>query len=169
MLADLEKIPEESLVLFHAVGHNPTGFDPTPAQWEQILKIAKRRRFLSLFDMAYQGFVSGNPDKDAFSVQLFAKHQMPMIVVQSFAKNFGLYGQRVGCISIPNTNEEWVKKMNDWVGIRIRRLYSSNPRYGSTIVKTVLGDPLLKKQWHDDIATMSSRILEMRKLFVSAL
>ena len=68
-----------------------------------------------------------------------------MMVIQSFAKNFGLYGQRVGCFSMPNSNEKWVKKMVDFLGIRIRRLYSSNPRYGSTIVKTILADPMLKK------------------------
>lgn len=100
---------------------------------------------MNVFDMAYQGFVSGNLNKDAYSVQLFAKAKLPMMVIQSFAKNFGLYGQRVGCFSVPNEDEEWVEKMNLFLGSRIRELYSSNPRIGSDIVKTVLGNNELRK------------------------
>jgi aspartate/tyrosine/aromatic aminotransferase len=127
------------------------------------MQIAKERRFLNCFDMAYQGFVSGNLAKDAFSVRLFAQNKLPMVVIQSFAKNFGLYGLRIGCISIPNVNETWVKNMNEMFGFVIRRLYSNNPRFGSDIVKTVLNDPELRRQWDKDIELMSSRMIRMRK------
>ena len=169
MLESLRNIPTGSVVLFHPVGHNPTGFDPTPEQWNQILEISRERQFFNLFDMAYQGFVSGDPDLDAYSVQLFAKNKMPMMVVQSFAKNFGLYGQRVGCFSIPNLDQAWVHRMNEYLRVRIRRLYSNNPRYGSDLVKTILRDPMLNQQWREDIKTMSERIKEMRTLFYNAL
>jgi aspartate/tyrosine/aromatic aminotransferase len=86
-----------------------------------------------------------------------------MAVIQSFAKNFGLYGQRVGCMSIPNEDENWVKLMNDFLGSRVRKLYSSNPRLGSDIIKTVLSDPKMRSQWDKDIFTMSQRIVEMRQ------
>lgn len=169
MLTSLRKIPNGSVVLFHPVGHNPTGFDPTPEQWNQILKISQAKKFFNLFDMAYQGFVSGDPDKDAYSVQLFARNKMPMMVIQSFAKNFGLYGQRVGCFSIPNLDQSWVHRMDEYLRVMIRRLYSNNPRYGSDIVKTILRDPMLNLQWREDIKTMSERIKEMRTLFFNAL
>ena len=92
-----------------------------------------------------------------------------MIVIQSFAKNFGLYGQRVGCFSIPNEDEEWVENMNGFLGSRIRKLYSTNPRIGSDIVKTVLKSDKLRRQWDEDIATMSSRMIDMRKLLFEEL
>lgn len=95
--------------------------------------------------MAYQGFVSGDVEKDAFAVRLFAKNMMPMMVCQSFAKNFGLYGQRVGCFSMPCTDEAFVKKMNGFLNTLIRRVYSNNPRFGSDVVKTILSDSSLKR------------------------
>lgn len=101
--------------------------------------------------MAYQGFVSGNPDKDAYAVRLFAKNDMPMMVCQSFAKNFGLYGHRVGCFSMPCKNEQWVKQMNGFLNTFIRKIYSNNPRFGSDVVKTILTDESLKSQWYEDI------------------
>jgi len=94
--------------------------------------------------MAYQGFVSGDLEKDAYSVQLFTKERLNVCTIQSFAKNFGLYGHRVGCFSIVNEDEEWVEKMNDFLGSRIRKMYSTNARYGSDIIRTVLDDPKLK-------------------------
>jgi aspartate/tyrosine/aromatic aminotransferase len=169
MIDCLKKVPNNSVVLFHPVGHNPTGFDPSPQQWNEILEICKERQIFSLFDMAYQGFVSGDPDLDAYSVQLFAKNKMPMMVVQSFAKNFGLYGQRIGCFSMPNLDKEFVRKMQGFLRVRLRSLYSSNPRFGSDIVKIILKDPKLNQQWRDDIKVMSSRIQKMRELFYSAL
>lgn len=116
MIEDLAKIPENAVVLFHAIGHNPTGFDPTDTQWEQIMNICRERKFLNIFDMAYQGFVSGCPERDSFAVRLFTKNKMPVIVSQSFAKNFGLYGQRVGCVSMPCVDKEMAKNLKDWLG-----------------------------------------------------
>lgn len=119
--------------------------------------------------MAYQGFVSGDIEKDAFAVRLFCKNELPIIVCQSFAKNFGLYGHRVGCFSMPCKNVEWVDKMNGFLNAYIRKIYSNNPRFGSDIVKTILRDPELRKQWEEDIKTMSGRIERMRKMVLSAL
>ncbi len=169
MIKSLKSIPEYSPIIFHPVGHNPTGFDPSHEQWDEILDISKERKFFNCFDMAYQGFVSGDLEKDAYAVQLFAKNKLPIAVIQSFAKNFGLYGHRIGCFSIPNEDETFVKNMNDFLNIRIRRLYSSNPRYGSDIIKTVLQDSKLRQQWFDDIKKMSLRMIQVRKLLLKEL
>lgn len=147
MLESLRSLPRHSVVVLHPVGHNPTGFDPSLQQWQEVLQISKEKEFFNVFDMAYQGFVSGDLNKDAYAVQLFAKNHQRMAVIQSFAKNFGLYGQRVGCMSIPNMDEAWVKSMNDFLGSRVRKLYSNNPRFGSDIIKTVLSDPKMRSQW----------------------
>lgn len=92
-----------------------------------------------------------------------------MMVCQSFAKNFGLYGHRAGCFSMPCKNKEWVEKMNGYLNSLIRKIYSNNPRFGSDIVKTILADPQIKKQWEEDIKTMAGRIGKMRKLLLAAL
>ena len=100
MTEDLKNLEKNSIVLFHACAHNPTGVDLTHEQWEEILKIVKKREILPFFDMAYQGFASGDLDEDAYAVRLFANAGINMLLAQSFAKNFGLYGERIGCLSI---------------------------------------------------------------------
>lgn len=169
LISSLKAMPEYAPVIFHPVGHNPTGFDPSHAQWQEILDITTQKNFFICFDMAYQGFVSGNPAKDAYSVRLFAENGVQMSVIQSFAKNFGLYGHRIGSVSFPNKDEEFVGRLNDFLKTRIRQLYSTNPRYGSDIVKVVLKNPELRKQWEEDIVTMSSRMIKMRQLFSDGL
>uniref|UniRef100_A0A6P7GH27 Aspartate aminotransferase, mitochondrial n=1 Tax=Diabrotica virgifera virgifera TaxID=50390 RepID=A0A6P7GH27_DIAVI len=86
---DLHKIPSGSIVLFHASAHNPTGIDPTPQQWDEIVRICKEKQFYIVVDFAYQGFGSGDPEKDAYAVRQFAKAGMGMAICQSFAKNMG--------------------------------------------------------------------------------
>ena len=169
LLNSLKNLPRNAPVIMHPVGHNPTGFDPSHTQWQEILDITTQKDFFICFDMAYQGFVSGDPAKDAYSVRLFAENGVQMSVIQSFAKNFGLYGHRIGSVSFPNKDEEWVGRMNDFLKTRIRQLYSTNPRYGSDIVKIILKSPELRQQWEQDIITMSSRMIKMRELFSAEL
>lgn len=119
--------------------------------------------------MAYQGFVSGDLKKDAYAVQLFAKEKLNMIVVQSFSKNFGLYAQRVGCFSMPMASKEEADAMNDFLASRVRKLYSSSPKFGSDIIRTVLKDEGLRKQFQEDILTMSQRIIKMREKLYEAI
>ena len=87
MTADLRAAPEKSIVLLHACAHNPTGIDPTEEQWKQISEVVKEKQHYPFFDMAYQGFASGDTDKDAFAVRLFIKEGHGMALAQSFAKN----------------------------------------------------------------------------------
>lgn len=100
MLADLRAAPSSSLVVFHACAHNPTGVDPSDFQWNDILHVVKERKLIPLFDSAYQGYASGDLDKDAYAIRLFANAGLEMIVTQSFAKNFGLYGERIGMLHL---------------------------------------------------------------------
>lgn len=87
MLADIKAAPENSIVLLHACAHNPTGIDPTEAQWKQISEAMKERSHYTFFDMAYQGFASGDTNKDAFPIRHFVKQGQPLCLAQSFAKN----------------------------------------------------------------------------------
>ena len=79
-------MPEKSIVLFHACAHNPTGIDPTQEQWKEISDIAKEKSLFPFFDMAYQGFASGNTTHDAFAVRHFVKEGHQIALSQSFAK-----------------------------------------------------------------------------------
>ncbi|KDD77066.1 class I/II aminotransferase, partial [Helicosporidium sp. ATCC 50920] len=100
LLADLGAAPEGAVVVLHACAHNPTGVDPTPAQWRQILEVVQARRLLPFFDSAYQGFASGCLDRDAAALRLFADAGVELLLAQSYAKNMGLYGERVGALTL---------------------------------------------------------------------
>ncbi|KAI8896867.1 pyridoxal phosphate-dependent transferase [Globomyces pollinis-pini] len=162
MIADLETIPDESVVLFHACAHNPTGVDPTEAQWREISTLAKRKNFTPFFDMAYQGFASGDCDKDAFAIRHFIEEGHKIILSQSFSKNMGLYGERVGLISVVNDSVEETKKVDSQLKILIRPMYSNPPLSGPRIVKEVLQSPLTTNQWKAEVKGMADRIISMR-------
>lgn len=100
MLEDLDKAANEQIVLLHVCAHNPTGVDPTNEQWGKILEVIKRKNHLVMFDSAYQGFASGDLVKDAYAVDLFTKSYDRILLCQSFAKNFGIYGERAGTLSV---------------------------------------------------------------------
>ena len=99
MCSSLEAIPDKSTVLFHACAHNPTGVDPTHEQWQAVADICARKNLLPFFDSAYQGYATGDPAADAYSVRLFEVMGLLPMVCQSYAKNMGLYGERVGLLS----------------------------------------------------------------------
>lgn len=93
MLEDLRAAPEGAVVILHACAHNPTGIDPTQDQWKQIADLCEERKLFPFFDSAYQGFASGDPNKDAFAVRYFIERGFELFCAQSFAKNFGLYSE----------------------------------------------------------------------------
>ena len=56
-----------------------------------------------------QGFASGDCTRDAQAIGVFLKDGHLMGCSQSFAKNMGLYGQRIGCFSIITETPEEAK------------------------------------------------------------
>jgi aspartate aminotransferase len=140
MLADLRAAPKGSTVLLHACAHNPTGVDPTLDQWAQISDACEERGLRILFDSAYQGFASGDPERDAAAVRLFVERGHPIMLAQSFAKNFGLYGERVGALSVVTSSVTEAKRVDSQLKLVIRPMYSSPPLHGARIVSTVLAD-----------------------------
>jgi len=162
MIADINGAPNGSIFLLHACAHNPTGVDPTMAQWKAIGEAIKAKGHISWFDSAYQGFASGDLDKDAAAVQHFLREGHDIMASVSYAKNFGLYGERIGSFSVccgSSANRDAVLSQLD---ILIRNMYSNPPLQGMRIVKTVLQDPALVQMWKDDMKVMSSRINDMR-------
>lgn len=152
------------VVLLHACGHNPTGFDPTKDQWRAIADICQRKDLFPFFDCAYQGFASGQLDEDAWSVRhFFSIPGLEMCVAQSFSKNFGLYGQRVGAFHLVTASPEAkTQSLSQLIALQ-RSEISTPPVYGARIVATVLSTPVMKKAWQHNIEVMTSRIKSMRK------
>jgi len=163
MVADIEAAPEGSIMMLHAAAHNPTGVDPTHAQWDEILTVCQKKNHICWFDNAYQGYATGCLDKDGYATRKFADAGMSLFVSQSFAKNFGLYGERAGTFSITCGSPEIVTSVMSQLDVIIRNLYSNPPKHGANIVRTVLSSPELNAEWRSELLAMSVRIQDMRK------
>ncbi|KAF2263167.1 hypothetical protein CC78DRAFT_534178 [Lojkania enalia] len=164
MVADIKAMPKGSIVLLHACAHNPTGVDPTEEQWKQIAEAVKEGGHFPFFDMAYQGFASGDTNKDAFALRYFIKEGLRPVLAQSFAKNMGLYGERVGAFSVVCESAEEKKRVDSQIKILVRPLYSNPPIHGARIASEILNSPELNKQWLGEVKGMADRIITMRAL-----
>ncbi|KAL4771285.1 pyridoxal phosphate-dependent transferase [Aspergillus nidulans var. acristatus] len=164
LVEDLKAAPNNSIILLHACAHNPTGVDPTQDQWRQISNVMKEKGHFAFFDMAYQGFASGNADTDAFAPRHFVEQGHNIALCQSFAKNMGLYGERVGAFSLVCESTEEKKRVDSQIKILIRPFYSNPPVHGARVASTIMNDPALNKQWLGEVKGMADRIIEMRAL-----
>lgn len=134
MLADLKAAPENSIIVLHTCAHNPTGVDATMDQWKAIAEVMKEKKLMPFFDTAYQGFVSGDLEKDGASVRYFLEQGFTMVVAQSFAKIMGLYGERVGALHVVCKDAEAAKNVTSQIKVMVRQNYSSPPIHGAKIV-----------------------------------
>jgi len=162
MVKDIAEMPEGSTILLHACAHNPTGMDPSREQWIQISDIVKKKKLIPFFDCAYQGFASGNAPQDAFAIRMFVEDGHTLATVQSFSKNFGLYGQRVGALSVIGNNPDEAQKILSQLKATIRPMYSNPPTHGAQIVKTILSDEKLTNDFIIQCKEMADRINAMR-------
>jgi aspartate aminotransferase len=168
-LEDVERAPEGSILVLHTCAHNPTGVDPTPAQWQVVEQAVTRRRHTVLFDTAYQGYASGSLERDAWALRHFVDRGHEVLVCQSFAKNMGLYGERVGTVSVVCGSAASVAAVESRLEKVIRPMYSNPPKHGALVAATILGSPELRAQWLRELVEMSSRILATRKALVAEL
>ena len=162
MLADLRAAPKGSAVLLHACAHNPTGVDPTERQWASVCRVMQECGHLALFDCAYQGYATGDLDRDAFAVRHFAAQGVPCLIAQSYSKNMGLYGERVGCASVLCAGAAAAKAVKSQLAALIRPMYSNPPRHGACVAKRILGDAAARAAWAVELKGMADRILKMR-------
>ncbi|KAG9287717.1 hypothetical protein G9A89_004120 [Geosiphon pyriformis] len=162
LLEDLKSAPKNSIFLFHACAHNPTGVDPTREQWDEIANVVKDREHFPFFDMAYQGFASGNTDRDAYAVRKFVNDDHHIALAQSFAKNMGLYGERVGAFSIITESPREKAAVDSQIKILIRPMYSNPPLNGARVASYVLSNEELNKEWLSEVKMMADRIITMR-------
>ncbi len=168
MLACLEAIPERDIVLLHACCHNPSGVDLTPEQWRKVALISEKKGWTPFLDFAYQGLGLGLVE-DRFAVELFALTGMDYFVASSFSKNFGLYNERTGALTIvsPNARESTVALSHLKATVRV--CYSNPPAHGGLVVATILNDPALYAQWLGELNGMRERIVGMRSALVDGL
>jgi len=164
MCEDFRAMTPHTIVILHACAHNPTGVDPTMEQWAVLSQICLEKKLFVVFDAAYQGFASGDPDVDIGAVRLFVKDGHNLALCQSFAKNFGLYGERVGNLSLICKDSDEKDRAFSQIKIVARSLWSNPAVNGAKIVAKILSTPELRKQWYIDIQEMSGRIIKMRSL-----
>lgn len=162
MVEDLSSAPSGSVVLLHACAHNPTGVDPKPEQWKELSTLFKSKGLFPFFDMAYQGFASGNVDQDAFAVRSFLSDGHQIALAQSFSKNMGLYGERVGLFSLTTLNKDEADRIVSQLKIIVRGMYSNPPIHGARIVSEILSNPQLTNQWLVEVKGMADRIISVR-------
>lgn len=168
MCSDIREMPNGSTILLHACCHNPTGIDPTNDQWMELSTIIKNQKIIPFFDFAYQGFKK-SLDDDAFPIRYFMSQGHEMLVANSFAKNFGLYSERVGTLSVVTHNKTSAQKASSIIKQRIRSNYSNPPRHGAEIITEILCSEELKKVWITELANMRDRLKEMRHTLISGL
>lgn len=168
MLAALQALPEKTIVVLHACCHNPTGVDPTPQQWQQIVEVVKQKNLVPFVDIAYQGFGDGL-EEDAAVVRLFADNDITMLISSSFSKSFSLYGERVGALTLVCSSKEESARVLSQLKRVIRTNYSNPPTHGGKIVSSVLNTPELYDVWTAELAGMRERIRNMRAQLVEKL
>lgn len=168
LCAKLDTLPEGDAVLLHGCCHNPTGVDPSLSEWEGLAERLAARKLLPIVDFAYQGLGDGLGE-DAEGLRIIAGKVPELVVCSSFSKNFGLYNERTGAVSIVAEDQATAEVVLSNVKVCIRSNYSNPPAHGASIVRTVLEDPTLARQWDGELGEMRQRINGMRELFVETL
>jgi aromatic-amino-acid transaminase len=168
MRAAIEAIPTGAIIVLHACCHNPTGADPTLAQWDEIVTLVRGRNLIPFLDIAYQGFADGIAE-DGAVVLKFAATPGPLFIASSFSKSFSLYGERVGGLTVVTADKDESARVLSQLKRVVRVNYSNPPTHGGQIVARVLGTPELRAMWEKELAGMRERIREMRKALVAKL
>jgi aromatic-amino-acid transaminase len=168
MLAGIKAAAPGTVVILHACCHNPTGYDITAAQWDQVIAAVKSGNLVAFLDMAYQGFGHGIAE-DGAVIGKFVAAGLNFFVSTSFSKSFSLYGERVGALSVLCQSKEEAERVLSQLKIAIRTNYSNPPIHGGAVVAAVLNTPELRTLWETELAEMRVRIKQMRTLLVDKL
>ena len=168
MLAALKGAAAGTVVVLHACCHNPTGYDITAAQWDEVVAAVKSQNLVAFLDMAYQGFGHGIAE-DGAVIGKFVDAGLTFFVSTSFSKSFSLYGERVGALSVLCASKEEASRVLSQLKIVIRTNYSNPPTHGGAVVAAVLDSPELRTLWEKELGEMRVRIKAMRQKLVDGL
>lgn len=166
MIDSLEKIEKGDIVLLHGCCHNPCGADLNQEQWIQVRDVALVQGFTVFIDLAYQGLGDGL-EEDTYGARLMAESLPELIVVSSCSKNFGLYRERTGAISIICDSDATTGIATTQIAAAARAMYSMPPDHGAAIVEIILNNPALRTEWDAELTRMRNRINDLRAQLVS--
>lgn len=164
LVATMKKAPAKSVFVLQAVCHNPTGTDLSKEQWTQVLDIVEERQLVALFDIAYQGFASGDVDEDAWAIREAYRRKLEFLVCQSYSKNMGLYSERVGCTHVCLQDAKAVGPILSQLVAIVRLEFSFAPAFGARVSTIVQQDADLRKIWAQDVLDVTQRLKSVRKL-----
>ncbi len=168
MMETLNRVPAGDVVLLHGCCHNPTGADLQPEHWDQIADIALERGFIPFIDIAYQGLGQGL-DADAYGLRMMADRLPELLVASSCSKNFGLYRERTGSITMIAESAEQAKIVSAQSMSTARQIYSMPPAHGALLVSLILGDDQLRANWQAELEEVRLRIKSMRTLLTDGI
>lgn len=168
MLESLNDVPQGDIVLLHGCCHNPTGMDLSRDQWQAVADLVVARDLLPYIDIAYQGFADGL-EEDAYPVRVLVERVPEMIVSSSCSKNFALYRDRVGSLSVISRDGETSAILRSQALNIVRTMYSMPPDHGAVVVSHILNSEDLRQEWLAELAEMRERLKEMRALLGAAL
>lgn len=158
----IEFLPPRSVVVLQIAGNNPTGCDPSQSQWQALAQVFARHDHLAFFDAAYPGFVTGDVELDCEPIRVFAKTNIPIILAATFGKSFGLYGERVGILSITLPSRAVAGRMEDQMKLMARAETGAQPAFGASIVEIILSDSVLRGEWQSSMRQMAADLQRRR-------
>ena len=164
MMDALTKVPSGDVVLVHGCCHNPSGADLSYDDWQKLASLALQQGFTVFVDMAYQGLGDGL-NEDAVGVRLLAEQLPELVIAGSCAKNFGLYRERTGFLTVTVHQQDLLANIRSNLNLVTRKLYSMPPAHGALLVERVLSDSKLNQEWHEELNQMRSQIVDSRKQF----
>jgi len=168
MMATLSQVPSGDVVLLHGCCHNPCGSDLSPEQWVQLKDLALEQGFTVFIDLAYQGLGDGLAE-DVYGVRLMAESLPELIVVSSCSKNFGLYRERTGALSVICDSEAAASVATTQIAAAARAMYSMPPDHGAAIVQLIMNSQELRTEWDTELTEMRDRINGLRAELVAKL
>jgi len=163
MLDAMRAMPENSVVVLHASGHNPTGLDPTEGEWDCIMNICKEKQHLPFFLLGYQGIVSGSTDNDAYYIRKFMNEGLQLLVAQSYSVNMGIYGERAGAFHVACLDAQTAERTASQLRWQIRRFYSAPPLHPARVVGRLLENPEYCSLWQNSMRDVHARLTSVRK------
>lgn len=162
MLAAIAACRAGDAVLLHGCCHNPTGIDPSASQWCEIAEAIARAGAIPFLDLAYQGF-GEDWAADAAATELVCQAAPEALIAYSCDKNFGLYRDRVGMLLGVASSPPATDELLAHCATLARSAYSMPPDHGAAIVRTILRDRSLTRDWADELELMRRRVIDMRQ------
>lgn len=160
----IESLPPRSVIVLQTAGNNPTGCDPSPSQWRALAEVFARREHLAFLDAAYPGFVTGDVEQDCEPIRMFAKANVPIVLAATFGKSFGLYGERVGILTVTLPSRDVASKVEDHMKLLARAETGAQPAFGAAIVEIILADRELRRLWQGSVGEIATELRRRRAL-----